>query len=681
MTKRTSILKRLNRVFYFIMILVIVNTAVFSFTSYQIQSISSSTIQYDFPLEAASAKMISAHKSMQSNAAEYLLGDYQQKAIYRDNIERLNQAQQFILDNELLQNPQQVELFNQISELSQAINQIYIEQIFSQYNPGDESAAENIAINLLNTVAIPLETLIESRANDEIEGAMTSSDENELRNDDIPAISYYLRMVDKVGDMQNGLSRYLLNDPHAKTSFEQDSKEFLQWFELVSPLEQDADEQQDLAIIRHHYQTLVDDGNRLFQLYNPLQYQNAIQTFKQMEQQQLSQIENLLGQLSQNSQDEVIDQLASLSYINNLTFGLIATMTLFAIIVLFSIQRHARITIYKPIRALAHAVDRLRQGERNIELKHNNDELGDVFVNVAHFQQDLQALDDLREQEKAYKQQLESERDKLKIALEDLNLAKDKLVTNEKMASLGALVAGVSHEINTPIGIAVTISSTFESRIKEFMTKANSGEVTMEDLEQFEAESLEGLEIMLRSLNKAAELIHSFKRVAIDQSSEVRREFNLFEVINEVLNTVKHQIKTKQYVVNLNGDQDVLIDSYPGPLGQVITNLFNNAVLHGFDGSDSGEINISISKTCSKWVQIIFADNGKGIPKDHVAKVFDPFFTTKMGKGGSGLGMNIVYNIVSGMLGGEISLSSSQDADTHGTQFTINIPLQAPQGE
>ncbi|WP_394129628.1 sensor histidine kinase [Shewanella maritima] len=676
--KRTSILARLNAVFNSIAALVLLIATLFAFTSYQIQSVSDKTLTLDFPLEAAAETMSVAHKSMQSNVAEYLLGDYSQKAKYRDNLDKLKQSQQHIINQQLLSSDQQVALYEQITQLTQSINTRYIEQIFDRYNPSYEQAAKNIADTLITRVGIPLEAIIDSRAQDEIRGANLSSDENELRNDDIPAIQYYLQLVDEAGDMYNALSRYLLNDISSKQDFERNAENFKQWFELLKPLEQDPDEIKDLQVIEHHFNTLIKDGHRLFELYDPGKYTQAMYTFTDMKQNELAQIEALLLKLTLSAQKQVSEQLAQLSFINKLSSFLLITLSVIAIVILISMKYFARKTIYHPIATLADAVEQLRQGKRDIDLQHNNDELGDVFNNVAQLQQDLQQLDILQEQQKLHKHHLEQERDKLQAALSDLELAKDKLVTNEKMASLGALVAGVSHEINTPIGIAVTMSSTFDNNMRRFLEQAKNGDATLEDLVEFETESLEGLAIMQRALNQAAELIHSFKQVAIDQSSEVKRQFNLHEVLSEVFHTLQHQIKNTQYSVKLDCDQSITLNSYPGPLGQVITNLFNNAIIHGFDGRDQGLIALTVSQKNAHTVHIDFRDNGNGIAKDNLNKIFDPFFTTKLGKGSSGLGMNIAYNIVNSVLGGDVSIHSSQADEDHGTLFTIIIPIEAP---
>ena len=178
---------------------------------------------------------------------------------------------------------------------------------------------------------------------------------------------------------------------------------------------------------------------------------------------------------------------------------------------------------------------------------------------------------------------------------------------------------------------------------------------------------------MQRALNRAAELIHSFKQVAIDQSSNKRRMFLLDEMLNEVFNTLKHQIKRSTYTISIDCPSDIMMDSYPGPFGQVITNLFNNAIIHGFDGVKNGDIRVKVTLEEHNKIKLQFSDNGLGISALHIDKIFDPFFTTKLGQGGSGLGMNIVYNIVNNILGGDIAVTSH-----NGTTFTLIIPISAP---
>lgn len=670
---RKSILTRLNKVFISITLLVVMIASIFAYTSQKMLATSDAILHSDLPLELSVESMNATLKAMQTNAALYLLGYENQKAQYQENFNSLQAIQQQVIHQKLLSSTEQKNTFNRIRHLSNTLNQQYLSLIFNAYHPTDEQAAKDIAANLLNNTAKPLEAIIDIRARDEIKGSQESSNENELRYDDIPAIQYYLQMVDEAGDMQNALSSYLLNDQNAKQEFDDNANEFLKWLTLLEPLEQDKDEIDDIVIIKQMFNTLINDGHHLFNLYDPHSLSTAVDAFHNMKSIHIAEIEQQMTALIKTTSNQVINKLEDLRSINFNSIILLAIFAAITIILLVSLSFYANRTISMPIMHLAQSVDALRLGERNIQFNHNDDELGDVFINVAKFQHDLRQLDTLQQSESMYKQQLELERDKLQHAIETLKLAQKKLITSEKMASLGALVAGVAHEINTPIGIAVTMSSTFESRIKEFVNQAKTGQLNLSDLETFEQESLEGLGIMLRALNRAAELIHSFKQVAIDQSSEKRREFLLNEMLHEVFNTLKHQIKRSTYNVTINCSPEIMLDSFPGPFGQVITNLFNNAILHGFDGAKTGEITVSVTKEQNNSVKIKFSDNGVGIPATNIDKIFDPFFTTKLGQGGSGLGMNIVYNIVNTILGGDISVSSR-----HGTTFTIIMPIIAP---
>ncbi|GAA0788543.1 MULTISPECIES: sensor histidine kinase [Pseudomonadati] len=670
---RKSILTQLNKVFISITLLVIIIASIFAFTSQKMLATSNAILRADLPLEMAIESMNSTLKAMQTNAALYLLGYADQKQQYQVNLAQLQSIKDNISHRKLLTNDEQNNAFHHVNQLSNVLNQQYQTLIFNVYFPEDEEAAKRIATNLLENNAKPLEKIIDFRAQDEIKGSQESSDEEELRHDDIPAIRYYLQLVDEAGDMQNALASYLLNDKNAKQEFDQNGEEFIKWLKLLEPLEQDEDEVADIANIKQLFEQLLDEGHQLFAIYNPESLASATHAFNKLKQTQIENIEQQMSVLLRSTSNQVISQLEELKSTNVRSIILISLCTMITIVLLISLSFYTKRTIYFPIEKLAKAVDALRLGERNIQFNHNDDELGEVFSNVEKFQHDLCHLDELQFNETQYKQQLELERDKLQQALDTLQQAQKKLINSEKMASLGALVAGIAHEINTPVGIAVTISSTFESRIKEFMTQAKTGQLNLSDLELFEQESLEGLVIMQRALNRAAELIHSFKQVAIDQSSNKRRVFLLDEMLNEVFNTLKHQIKRSTYTISIDCPSDIVMDSYPGPFGQVITNLFNNAIIHGFDGVKNGDIRVKVTLEEHNKIRLQFSDNGLGISALHIEKIFDPFFTTKLGQGGSGLGMNIVYNIVNNILGGDIAVNSH-----NGTTFTLIIPISAP---
>lgn len=270
--------------------------------------------------------------------------------------------------------------------------------------------------------------------------------------------------------------------------------------------------------------------------------------------------------------------------------------------------------------------------------------------------------------------QLETSMAQLHTTLQNLQLAQRQMVEQEKLASLGSLVAGVAHEINTPVGVAVTMSTTFSEKLTQFLEKVSQGKLRRVDLDEFQHDSKEGLELLQNSLNKAARLIQSFKKVAVDQTSEERRAFRLSEVVDEVVRTLRHQLKNRNIQYQIDLPEDIWMDSYPGPLGQVMSNLFNNAVIHGFDNLDVGEITIRGSVS-GQWVELQLADNGRGIPQKLIQRVFEPFVTTKLGHGGSGLGLHIVHNIVLNVLGGEITVASQVG---QGTCFTLRLPLVAP---
>lgn len=256
-------------------------------------------------------------------------------------------------------------------------------------------------------------------------------------------------------------------------------------------------------------------------------------------------------------------------------------------------------------------------------------------------------------------------------ALEQLTAAKDELVRSEKLSALGALVAGIAHELNTPIGNSLTVASTLFDHAKAFSAEKVTG-LTRSRLDAYVANTSEGAEILLSSLRHAADLVASFKQVAVDQTSAQRRTFDLHATVAEILITLGPSLRKTSYTVENHIPDDIAMDSYPGPLGQIVGNLINNAVLHGFDGRENGRITIAARRKGDACVEITVSDDGVGIAAEHLPKVFDPFFTTKFGKGGSGLGLNIVYNLATTNLGGRVCVESQVGK---GTCFTLDLPL------
>lgn len=255
-----------------------------------------------------------------------------------------------------------------------------------------------------------------------------------------------------------------------------------------------------------------------------------------------------------------------------------------------------------------------------------------------------------------------------------LERAQAQLVQAETLAALGRLVAGVAHEMNTPIGNALMALSTLSESLSAFRDEVARGlrrSVLGEFLEGVEA----GLEISERNMHKAGELVASFKQVAVDQTSLQRRRFLLEEIVSETMVTLHPTLKRTPFAIEVELSDALEFDSYPGPLGQVLTNLINNAVTHAFEGRSHGRIRLSARRTEDGCAVICVADDGIGIAPEMRKRVFEPFFTTRMGRGGTGLGLHIVHASVTQVLGGRIGIV---DAPGWGTTFELVLPLRAP---
>jgi signal transduction histidine kinase len=266
-------------------------------------------------------------------------------------------------------------------------------------------------------------------------------------------------------------------------------------------------------------------------------------------------------------------------------------------------------------------------------------------------------------------------KDKAETALDHLRETQQSLVEAEKLAALGGLVAGVAHEVNNPIGISLTVASTLSRRIDEFAGDVERGELRRSRLADFVQGSREAASQLSLNLQRAGEMIQAFKQVAVDRSHAERRSFDLAEATDQIVASLRPTLRRAPVKLQVTVPPGIVLDSYPGPYGQVVTNLFINALTHAFPDGRSGTFGIEAVQEGDQ-VMMTFRDDGIGMNSDVQRQAYDPFFTTKRGEGGTGLGLNIVFNIVTRRLGGRIWLSSTPGV---GTTFRIVLPLSAPQ--
>ncbi|SNS21752.1 PAS domain S-box-containing protein [Humidesulfovibrio mexicanus] len=286
----------------------------------------------------------------------------------------------------------------------------------------------------------------------------------------------------------------------------------------------------------------------------------------------------------------------------------------------------------------------------------------------------LRMNESLEERVRERTRQLEAANAELTSALEQLTRAHKQLVESEKMASLGGLVAGVAHEINTPVGVGVTAASHLEARTQGLLAEYRSGGLKRASLEEYLGVCDESTRMILSNLRRAAELIRSFKQVAVDRSTEERRSFKLRAYLDEVLLSLRPHLKKTEHEVVLICDPELTLDSYPGALSQVVTNLVMNSLVHAFEPGVAGRITITALEK-GRYVLLIYADDGAGIAPEHLDKIFEPFYTTRRGKGGTGLGLHILYNLVTQKLGGEVRCESQPG---RGATFTLTLPQGGP---
>ncbi len=256
--------------------------------------------------------------------------------------------------------------------------------------------------------------------------------------------------------------------------------------------------------------------------------------------------------------------------------------------------------------------------------------------------------------------------------LEMLKKMQQELVEKEKMAALGALVAGVAHEVNTPIGVAVTSITTCDKEIGNLKKLYEADDLSQADMEAFFETAVESMNITRNSLEQASRLISSFKKISVDQNIDDRRQIDVFEYIQDIVRTFRNQLKKTNIEVDLDCPQAMIIKTYPGSLSQIFNNLMSNVISHAYEADEQGTIAIKLYRD-EKYLHILFADKGKGMDDKLKVKIFQPFVTTARNKGGSGLGLNIVYNLVKQRFNGDIHVESEPGK---GSRFHISLALE-----
>jgi signal transduction histidine kinase len=330
-------------------------------------------------------------------------------------------------------------------------------------------------------------------------------------------------------------------------------------------------------------------------------------------------------------------------------------------------------SIVHPLRALMGSTHAIVSGQYGETVRDTDarDEIGEMARAVEVFRENAIAKRQAEIELKAAKENAET-------ALRELQETQQSLIEAEKLAALGGLVAGVAHEVNNPIGISLTVASSFARRTDQFLEEVRGGSVRKSRLDEFIGSSQEAAKQLVANLNRAADLIQAFKQVAVDRSHAERRVFELGEATEQIVASLLPALKRSAIAFDVEIGEEITMDSYPGPYGQVLTNLALNALVHAFPDRRAGSMRLAIRRSGADHVEIEFSDDGIGMSEEVQRRAFEPFFTTRRGHGGTGLGLHIVFNIVTRRLGGRLRLDS---APGRGTTLWIRLPLIAPREE
>ncbi|HEY7385935.1 MAG TPA: HAMP domain-containing sensor histidine kinase [Beijerinckiaceae bacterium] len=330
-------------------------------------------------------------------------------------------------------------------------------------------------------------------------------------------------------------------------------------------------------------------------------------------------------------------------------------------------------SIREPLQELGAAMRAIIGGDyaRPVKGLTARDEIGEMARAVEIFRENAIAKRRAEEALLASKEEAEA-------ALTELRTTQTSLIEAEKLAALGSLVAGVAHEVNNPVGISLTVASSLARRCEEFAREIEAGPIRRARLAEFVEGNRDAASQLVSNLHRAGELVQSFKQVAVDRSHADRRLFDLRESTDQIIASLRPGLKKNQVRLVVDVPAGIVMDSYPGMFGQVLTNLFLNSGYHAFPGDLTGTISVVARTSGSDQVHIIFRDDGIGMPEEVQRHAFDPFFTTRRGEGGTGLGLHIVYTLITRKLGGRIVLSSEPGK---GTTFRISLPRVSPAEE
>jgi signal transduction histidine kinase len=330
-------------------------------------------------------------------------------------------------------------------------------------------------------------------------------------------------------------------------------------------------------------------------------------------------------------------------------------------------------SIVRPLRSLMNAMRAIVSGDYAYKVRDVNarDEIGAMARAVEVFRHNAIA-------KQRAEVELKASRDRAEAALKELQDTQQSLIEAEKLAALGGLVAGVAHEVNNPVGISLTVASSLARRCEQFSEEVRDGAVRRSRLDEFIAGSREAAKQLVANLNRAGELIQSFKQVAVDRVHADRRNFDLCEATEHIVASLWPALKRSSIAFTVDIPEPIMADSYPGPYGQVLTNLVLNAVVHAFPERQAGSVHLSINRDGADHVMIKLEDNGVGMDEETQRRAFEPFFTTRRAHGGTGLGLHIVYSLVTRRLGGRLYLESEPGK---GTTFRLRLPLSAPHTE